>query len=194
MELFFDTETTGTPNNQLPTHPSQPDIIQLAAILSTEDTIFAQLCCVIDPSDLNPEWKMNPFAEAAHGMSVEFVKQHGLKHTNVLNLFFDLLERADLVVCHNTAFDIRLMELALHKAAFPYEEVICLNNKPQYCTMKRSTSMCGLRNKNGAPKWPKLNELYPILFEGEPFENQHDALADVQATRRCFYELQRRGI
>lgn len=194
MELFFDTETTSTPNAQPASHPSQPDIIQLGVVLSTEEMIYASICCIIDPSDLNPEWKMNPYAEAAHGLSVDYVKTHGIGHTNVLNLFFDLLQKADLVVCHNTAFDLRLMEIALSKACFPYEEIIQLNNMPNYCTMKRSTDMCGLKKANGSLKWPKLNELYPILFNGEQFENQHDALADVMATRRCYYELKRRGL
>ncbi len=67
MELFFDTETTGLPLFKEPaTHPGQPDVIQLAAVLSTEDEIVDTLKYLINPSDINPGWKMNPFAEAAH--------------------------------------------------------------------------------------------------------------------------------
>jgi DNA polymerase-3 subunit epsilon len=58
---------------------------------------------------------------------------------------------------------------------------------------KDITAFCDLKNKKGAPKKPKLEELYEILFL-EPMPNAHNAMADAAATRRCFYELQSRGI
>jgi len=44
------------------------------------------------------------------------------------------------------------------------------------------------RNVKGVIKWPKLIELHEKLFN-EPFANAHDAMADISATRRCFFEL-----
>ncbi len=41
-------------------------------------------------------------------------------------------------------------------------------------------------------KPPKLQELYQKLF-GTTFDNAHDAMADVKATKKCFFELIRRG-
>lgn len=40
-------------------------------------------------------------------------------------------------------------------------------------------------------KWPSLQELHCALF-GANFEDAHDALADVLACRKCYYELQSR--
>jgi hypothetical protein len=37
-------------------------------------------------------------------------------------------------------------------------------------------------------KWPKLIELYKFLFWKE-FENTHDAMADIEATKDCFLKL-----
>lgn len=40
---------------------------------------------------------------------------------------------------------------------------------------------------------PILQELHNHLFN-EDFDGAHDALADVKATARCFFELKRLGI
>lgn len=194
MELFFDTETTGLPLFKEPaTHPKQPDVIQLAAILSTEDEIVETLNYIINPDDINPGWTINPFAAAAHGISEEKIRAEGVSTLKAIDHLLELASKADLLVCHNVSFDQKLVEGAMHKASYQYDDIMLISNGTYYCTMKKSTSMCGLKKKNGTIKWPKLDELYQILFDCS-FEDQHDALADVMATRRCYYELIRRGI
>ena len=66
---------------------------------------------------------------------------------------------------------------------------------PSFCTMKdkKIVKFCGLKNKANKPKWPKLIELYEILFKKQ-FDNAHDAYADISATRDCFFELVKREI
>jgi len=49
------------------------------------------------------------------------------------------------------------------------------------------------RGKYGKYKWPKLMELHTKLFS-VGFEEAHDAIADIRATAKCFFELQRLGI
>ncbi len=77
------------------------------------------------------------------------------------------------------------------------DEAISFAEKPHFCTMKAPGIMefCKLPwgNSKTRLKWPKLKELHQILFD-EPFADAHDALADVKATRRCYYELMARGI
>lgn len=194
MELIFDTETSGLPLYKEPaTHPAQPDIIQFGAVLCDENEVYETISVILDPSDINPGWKMNPFAEAAHGITTEKVLAEGVKTTGVMAQFLELAEKADLLVCHNTSFDQKMVENALHKASFPYEAFMLFTQHTYYCTMKVSTPLCNLKKKNGQIKWPKLDELHQFLF-GEAFENAHDALGDVLATRRCYYELKRRGL
>ncbi len=38
----------------------------------------------------------------------------------------------------------------------------------------------------------RLPELYKLLF-GETLANQHNALSDAEATRKCYFELVRKG-
>ena len=64
--------------------------------------------------------------------------------------------------------------------------------KPKYCTMKLSTDYCKLPGKKGF-KSPRLAELHQVLF-GSDFVNAHNALADVEATARCFWELKNRKV
>lgn len=195
MELFFDTETTGLPLFKEPaTHPKQPDVIQLACILSDEETIYASLCCILNPSDINEDWSIHPMAAAAHGISEEIIRTTGIDTKSALDLFLALLDIADTLVCHNVTFDKKLIMGAMFKAGYGIDHHRKLEEGNYYCTMTKSTDLCKIPKKNGyGYKWPKLMELYKFLFN-EEFEGAHDALADVKATRRCYYELKRRGL
>lgn len=70
-----------------------------------------------------------------------------------------------------------------------------LMNKHCVCTMQSSTDFCAIPSNSyyGGYKWPKLEELYRKLF-GRMFDDAHDALADVSATKECYFELRRRGV
>ena len=57
--------------------------------------------------------------------------------------------------------------------------------------MKESMDFCQLPGQFGDYKWPKLQELHIKLFN-KGFENAHDALVDVEATARCFFEMMKR--
>lgn len=74
-----------------------------------------------------------------------------------------------------------------------YEDLM---NKPSICTKLSSTDYCALPHPDPdhvGYKWPSLQDLYKKLF-GQEFENAHDALADITATKDCFFELKRRGV
>ena len=64
-------------------------------------------------------------------------------------------------------------------------------------TMKMGMNICKIPNlsfhtRMSQPyKYPKLDELYYKLFN-KHFDNQHDAMADIQATHDCYYELKRK--
>ena len=60
---------------------------------------------------------------------------------------------------------------------------------PYRCTMKESVSYCALPKL----KYPKLQDLYTKLF-GKQFKDAHNAMADIQATFECFWELVKLGV
>ncbi|MBR3480843.1 MAG: hypothetical protein IKH32_09190 [Prevotella sp.] len=67
-----------------------------------------------------------------------------------------------------------------------------VGKKRGICTMQSSTDFCRIRGYYGY-KFPKLQELYWKLF-GEDFDDAHNAMSDIEATERCFWELKKSGI
>ena len=98
------------------------------------------------------------------------------------------LARARVLIAHNLDYDEKIVGAEFYRLGQPNH----LEKKQKRCTMKSATEFCQLPGPKGY-KWPRLEELYQILFN-EDFEDQHTALADVRACARCFFELRRRGI
>ena len=193
MELFFDKETSGFISKKIPLDSQDNGwTIQLAAILSTKDRIYQEHSMIIKGGNRSMDYR----AEAVHGISVEESNIGGVTEVYALTVFANLLRFNPIKICHNIAFDFGHIDAMVARnvdmlttetrSAFYLEMDEC-------CTMKVSTSYCGFKNKAGRPKWPRLEELHNFLFS-EDFDGAHDALADVRATRRCYYELVERGV
>jgi DNA polymerase III subunit epsilon len=58
--------------------------------------------------------------------------------------------------------------------------------------MQAATSYCQIPEPYGY-KWPTLEELHKKLFN-QPFAGAHQALADVRACVRCYFELKQRNV
>ena len=190
MQFFFDTETTGLPLfKNSSSDPNQPKIIQLAGILSDSEKVHMSINFIlqIDDSPIHPK------ALEAHGITSEVSNSIGFDPVDTLFPFFHLAMQSDMLIAHNYNFDIRLLKIAytrIHEIEL-YNQI---NSLPKACTMHSTTKFCGLTQMgSNRPKWPKLSELYCILFD-EELEGAHDALVDVMATRRCYYELVKREI
>jgi DNA polymerase III epsilon subunit-like protein len=187
MELFFDTETSGLYNFKKPSDDkSQPWIVQLGFILSDETNIYHEGNFIIRANDR----KIESGAESVHCISKELSNNIGLYEAFAMSILFNVVDKCDLVVCHNYMFDSNLASNAFKRCSLKDAGLIFLG-KPSYCTMQKSTWLLNLPGKYGKPKWPKLQELHKYLFN-ENFLDAHDALADVRATRRCYYELIKR--
>lgn len=188
MELFVDTETSDMIKWKLPdSHVTQPWIVQLGAILSTRDIKYAELNLLIKAYNN----VIAPGAFKAHNISVEMTNIGGVDELDVFVTFTQLVEQADLIVCHNTAFDLRMLRLVARRLWLDHL-VSLLKEKKSYCTMLTTTDLLKLPKTRGGYKWPKLQELYNYLF-GENFSGAHDAMNDVRATRKCYYELTKRS-
>lgn len=205
MILGFDTETEGLVNRKADyAHSSQPQLLQLGAILWTgEGRKVSTLDCIIKPVGFEikppilPEGvtlveakaKKIPFnASDVNGITQERAMDEGIDRGLALEIFNHMCNQATLGVAHNADFDILALEAAYHRAEIDH-------NLPQrvVCTMQSTTNLCKLEPfRYGSWKWPTLMELHKFLFD-EEFDGAHDALIDVQACGRAYFELQRRG-
>lgn len=188
MYLFFDTETTGLParwNAPVTDTDNWPRLVQLAWIMCDDQGQRLESCDAL----VKPEgFVIPPEVSRLHGITTNIAHEKGRPLREVMEEFSEQLDQAGALVGHNISFDECIIGAEFERLRM----LTCLFLKPKYCTMKSSTDYCKLPGKKGF-KSPRLAELHRILF-GEEFDNAHNALADVEATARCFWELKRRGV
>lgn len=105
---------------------------------------------------------------------------------DVLLALKESLDVAEVLVGHNLQFDVSILENDTRAARL----ALTLHDFPKICTMRASTTWCRISKLNGKRgfKWPTLTELHRRCF-GYEFDGAHDALSDVEATKRCFFKL-----
>lgn len=200
MYLIFDFETTGLFNSPAEFNKQKP--IQLAwKILNNEKQQYISRMYYIKGNDkINEDFHKN--------LSVDFLNSNGENIAAVLIIFMRDLrivaQNKGLIIAHNIDFDftILLNELKSLGMYEQYKDVIDYFSTNQYCTMKHSVDYCKLpkyhkiqhKRLNKGYKYPKLIELYRILFSKDPTVTLHDATNDVSVTVDCFIKLQELGI
>lgn len=190
MTIIFDTETTGKPiNYKAPATDlnNWPRIVQLAWIVI--DDAENEVCGY--NFNIKPDgWTVHPEAQAVHGLSLEHLHETGHPAPEIISKFFDDYDRSKTLVAHNLAFDYNVLAAEAIRYGLRAKSKIA----SKVCTMEVSTPVLKLRGGfRGGYKWPKLSELHQYLFK-EDFEGAHDALIDVRACARCFFEMKRRRI
>lgn len=128
-----------------------------------------------------------PSAVEVHGITTAIAREEG---TALASVLADLAEDAtgvSGVVAHNLAYDLAVVrgECRRHARPDPFAGL------PGCCTMESTAAFCGIRRPWGY-KWPRLSELYQVLF-GEPCEEVHRALDDARLCAECYCALRRRG-
>lgn len=186
--LFFDTETTGIPNDyNAPSSDTDnwPRLVQLAWILEDETGTRIQSRNFI----VRPEgFEIPEEAAKIHGINTELADNEGFDLYYVINEFIEDLKIATFVIGHNIEFDKKIVGAEMIRLGMKDE----LEKKKNYCTMQSSIDFCKIPGKYGY-KYPKLQELYRKLF-GEDFEDAHNAMSDIEATEKCFWELRKRKL
>jgi len=190
MFLIFDTETTGLPlnwNAPLDDFDNWPRLIQLAWQTHNEKGELIDIVSYL----VKPDGFIIPRgSEKIHGISTERATKEGHPIEYVLNEFNKALENADIIAGHNIEFDNSIVGSEMLRAKI----ISGLDDKKSVDTKTLSTNYCALPGgRGGNYKWPTLEELYIKLFN-EKFDAAHNAIADVQATARCFFELIRIGV
>lgn len=124
-----------------------------------------------------------------HGITTEQATAEGQPLEKVLKKFGGYLKCADLVVCHNYAYDAPIMDREfLHVFGRTF-----MGRWPSFCTKEAGVNICKIPGNYGKYKWPSLQQLHAHFF-GEGFIGAHDAMNDIRATRRCFLEMQKLGV
>jgi len=179
--FFFDVETTGTDR-------VKDRIVQIAWILSDpKGQSLIERCYILKPDNFEIPYGSSKI----HRITTSIANTHGVARLPVFEECVKTAVQSTALVAHNVDFDIAFLRSECNKLGLSnsYDEI------PQNCTMKASTEFCGLSYLNGRSglKWPRLEELHYKLF-GTYFSGAHDALIDVQITKKCYFELRNRGI
>ena len=162
--VAFDTETTGG--------TACDEICQIAAAEFVGGTLARTMALYVRPT-----CPMNPWAEAVHGLSMPFLREHGIAPEEAMRRFFDFVGDGALLVAHNAAFDLRMLrqECCKFDLCFGCEGVeIC------------DTLALSRRLRPDLPdhKLATLVERLPV--DGV---NSHDALDDTLACAGVFFKL-----
>lgn len=187
--IVFDTETNGLPLNQrapITDLNNWPRIIQLAwAVYDEEGNEIESKCDLIKPDG----WSI-PVERfwIDNGYSTEANKEKGIPIATALGQFMAALKNSHTLVSHNMVFDYNIVGAELSRLNQKWDEHIY-----KVCTKEESTAFCKIPGRYNTYKWPKLDELHKILFQ-EGFANAHDALADVRACARCFFNLKHKQV
>ncbi|SMO61725.1 DNA polymerase III, alpha subunit [Saccharicrinis carchari] len=187
MFLVFDTETTGLPKNwkaPISDTDNWPRMVQLAwQCHDVKGNFLFAKNHVIQPEGYN----IPDDVVAVHGITTEIAHKKGIPLKDALLDFMEDVKKSKLIIGHNISFDINIVGCELIRCGM--EET--LSRAPSLCTMLESKEYCDLR-RMGQLKNPNLTELHIKLF-AVPFEEAHNAAADVESTTRCFLELVRVG-
>ena len=186
--LFFDTETTGLPNYaEIPAEAAPenwPRLVQLSWIMTDDQgNITKEMNKFIIPEG----FIIPTEATRIHGITTEYADYWGEKLERVLHVFNKSLRKADYIICHNTWFDTNVVCSEMKRMNIP----TTIMEKKSYCTMLAGTDLCAIEGEFRGYKWPTLQELHSYLFHRK-FSDAHDALADVKAVARCFWEMRDR--
>lgn len=182
--LFIDTETSGLPkkwNRPYATPNNWPYAIQVAwTIYTKEATLVKEENFFIKDESI----RIEPGAQKIHGITKDFLQQHGVTKTEVLHkLSKDLEHYQPMIVGHCLELDFHILGAEYNRSALEN----LLADKKHFCTMLSTTHLV----RNPAAKYLRLGELYALLFS-ETFP-QHNALNDARATAQCFFEMLQRG-
>lgn len=187
--LFFDTETTGIPNDYkapCTNIDNWPRLIQLGWLLTDAvGRILSEGNHIVRPDG----FEIPKAASDVHGITTEFALENGKPLLDVIFAFGADLNQADCMVGHNLDYDLHIVGAEYVRLGYDSRIMFA---RPTLCTMQATIQFCNIPGRFG-PKWPKLMELYTKLF-GQEFDGAHDAMADIVATKDCFFELIRRGV
>ncbi|MDD3284563.1 MAG: 3'-5' exonuclease [Patescibacteria group bacterium] len=188
MYLFFDTETTGLPiswNAPISDSENWPRLVQIAWVIHNENGKETKSRNYI----IKPENFFIPHEAAkVHKITTEIANEKGVALDAVLNEFANDVNNIKFLIAHNIDFDEKVIGAEFFRKNIKNK----MSGIEKICTMKSSVDFCQIPGKEKY-KYPKLQELYLKLFN-KNFEDAHDAMVDVKACMKCFFEMEKLNI
>ncbi|MEI6296021.1 MAG: 3'-5' exonuclease [bacterium] len=186
--LFFDTETTGLPKDYkapVTKLDNWPRLVQIAWLFyGKSGNLISEGSYIIKPEGFD----IPIVSSNIHGITTEIAEKSGVPLDGVLSEFDKLVNKSTYLIAHNISFDEKIVGAEFLRKKMANN----LPSKKTICTKDVSTNYCAINGKFGF-KWPTLQELHNKLF-GENFVESHNAIADIAATAKCFWELRKRGV
>lgn len=107
----------------------------------------------------------------------------GISPEKASEIIVNDINNSRVIIGHNIKqFDLVKIKKMINPFHFKIKDSLIIHD-----TMLESTNIVKIRNYRGY-KYPKLIELYRFLFNKE-FDNQHNAISDVNATFECYVKL-----
>ena len=185
LYLFFDMEMTGIPKNyKAPVSDLKnwPRVIQIAwLVVDVNGVEISSAEHIVKPNGFT----IPADAAKVHGITTQIAIERGVEIRHVLDAVIKDFATAKTLVAHNMAFDEKILGAEFLRAGFSNY----IETKSRFCTMESSADFCRLPGRYNF-KWPTLNELHLKLFR-ESFAGAHQALVDVRACAKCFFELRK---
>lgn len=179
--LFLDTEVVGSVKTlDMPIEMSDfwPRIFQIGWIITDKEShVIKEKNYLIKPIGF-----VIPNETAiVHGVTNDVALKFGSNLKDVLLELHKDIQSSNAIIGHNIEYDLKVICAEFYRLNY----IFVYNKKKIYDTMKSGAYLAEMNSK-----WPKLQELYKVLF-GHSFEGAHNAMADVVATKDCFWEMVR---
>lgn len=179
--LIYDLETTGLLN---PARNDLPGIIQIAAgKYDWDGNLIAEFSENVDPEISNEDWEAG--AIKTTGIGPDNIGPDWHSFFAVFPAFAEFVEGSKILSGYNiVGYDNDVL----------YNQIVRYGFEKHFPWPRLHIDVMGIANdhynlagKRGN-KAPKLGEIYQSLF-GEELDGWHDAINDVRATARVFFEI-----
>lgn len=189
VRLYIDTETTGLPIDYKEHYTkleNWPYIVQVALIIEDDNYgILAKRDIIVKPDG----YTIPESSYKIHGITNEKAES-GEKREDVFGFLDEILNNTDIIIGHNASFDLNIIRAEIIRTKGKGNVLFEKKKHKVIDTMRIGKDLCKIPGNfmYGGYKYPKLDELYYKLFN-KHFENQHNAMADIEATFECYKEL-----
>jgi DNA polymerase-3 subunit epsilon len=195
MILAIDLETTGVPLWKRPSiEREQPHIVQFAAQLIDPEsrTVRSAWDMIIAPNG----WTIPEEAVAIHGITNQRAEADGVRESIAVRTYINAWSQCDAVLGYSTAFDKRMMRIAMLRDGMSRPQIERFERKPTIDVMQLVTPACKLpptdammASNQRTFKTPSLVQA-ALLLLGERMTEAHNATADLEVTLKLYWQLQ----